>query len=147
MDRRSCSPSGHDVSNQTRCNAVSTQNESSAIKFAQHWVESLSCPSAGRRQDHKGCIDRPRRPSLGSDPGRLRGDPRMAKTPYDTDLDRNPANFQPLTPLSLLDRAASVYPDHVAIIHGGLRRSYGEFYARARRLASALAKRGVGPGD
>ncbi len=71
----------------------------------------------------------------------------MAKTPYDTDLDRNPANFQPLTPLSLLDRAASVYPDHVAIIHGGLRRSYGEFYARARRLASALAKRGVGRGD
>ena len=71
----------------------------------------------------------------------------MAKTPYDTDLDRNPANFQPLTPLSLLDRAASVYPDHVAIIHGGLRRSYGEFYARARRLASALAKRGVVRGD
>jgi len=71
----------------------------------------------------------------------------MAKTPYDTDLARNPANFQPLTPLSLLDRAASVYPDHVAIIHGGLRRSYGEFYARARRLASALAKRGVGRGD
>src|SRR5262249_4732535 len=55
----------------------------------------------------------------------------MAKTPYDTDLDRNPANFQPLTPLSLLDRAAAVYPDHTAIIHGKLRRSYAEFYARA----------------
>src|SRR5262245_35919148 len=71
----------------------------------------------------------------------------MAKTPYDTDLDRNPANFQPLTPLSLLDRAAAVYPDHTAIIHGKLRRSYAEFYARARRLGSALAKRGVKRGD
>src|SRR6201986_4524402 len=71
----------------------------------------------------------------------------MAKTPYDTDLDRNPANFQPLTPLSLLDRAAAVYPDHPAIIHGKLARSYAEFYARARRLGSALAKRGIGRGD
>ena len=71
----------------------------------------------------------------------------MANTPYDTDLDRNPANFQPLTPMSLLDRAAAVYPDHTAIIHGPLRRSYAEFYARARRLGSALAKRGIGRGD
>src|ERR1051326_2729865 len=71
----------------------------------------------------------------------------MAKTPYDIDLDRNPANFQPLTPLSLLDRAAAVYPDHTAIIHGKLRRSYAEFYTRARRLGSALAKRGIGRGD
>jgi fatty-acyl-CoA synthase len=71
----------------------------------------------------------------------------MAKTPYDTDLDRNPANFQPLTPLTLLERAASVFPDHTAIIHGPLRRSYAEFYARARRLASALAKRGIKRGD
>src|SRR5262249_9345792 len=67
----------------------------------------------------------------------------MARTPYDTDLDRNPANFQPLTPLSLLSRAAAVYPDHTAIIHGKLRRSYAELYARARRLGSALAKRGI----
>ena len=43
-------------------------------------------------------------------------------TPYDTDLDRNPANFQPLTPLQFLERAASVYPDRTAIIHGTLRR-------------------------
>ena len=68
-------------------------------------------------------------------------------TPYDIDLDRNPANFQPLTPLSFLERAASVFPDHTAIIHGALRRSYGDFYARARRLGSALAQRGVGRGD
>jgi fatty-acyl-CoA synthase len=71
----------------------------------------------------------------------------MTKSPYDTDLDRNPANFQPLTPLSLIDRAAAVYPDHTAIIHGKLRRSYAEFYTRARRLGSALAKRGVKRGD
>ena len=68
-------------------------------------------------------------------------------TPYDTDLDRNPANFQPLTPLTLLERAASVFPDQLAIVHGPLRRSYREFYARARQLASALTKRGIGRGD
>ena len=71
----------------------------------------------------------------------------MAQSPYDTDLDRNPANFQPLTPLSFLERAASVFPDQTAIIHGPLRRSYREFYARTRRLASALQQRGIGRGD
>ena len=68
-------------------------------------------------------------------------------TPYDRDLDKNPANFQPLTPLTFLERAAAVFPDRTAIIHGALRRSYREFYARARRLASALAQRGIGRGD
>src|SRR5712671_121121 len=71
----------------------------------------------------------------------------MAKSLYDTDLDRNPANFQPLTPLTLLERAAAVFPDQLAVVHGPLRRSYREFYARARQLASALAKRGIGRGD
>jgi 3-(methylthio)propionyl---CoA ligase len=71
----------------------------------------------------------------------------MAKTPYDTDLDRNPANFQPLTPLGFLERAAAVFPDHTAIIHGPLKRTYAEFYARARRLASTLSKRGIKRGD
>ena len=71
----------------------------------------------------------------------------MAKTPYDTDLDRNAANFQPLTPLSFLERAAAVFPDHTAIIHGARRWDYRGFYARARRLASALAKRGIRRGD
>src|ERR1700716_2184043 len=68
-------------------------------------------------------------------------------TPYDVDLDRNPANFQPLTPLSFLERAASVFPDRTAVIHGNLRRNYAEFYTRARRLASALARRGIKRGD
>ena len=67
--------------------------------------------------------------------------------PYDIDLDRNPANFQPLTPLTFLERAASVYPAHTAVIHGPLRRTYVELYARTRRLASALAKRGIKRGD
>jgi fatty-acyl-CoA synthase len=71
----------------------------------------------------------------------------VTKSPYDIDLDRNPANFQPLTPLSFLERSASVFPDRTAIVHGPLRRSYAEFYARCRRLASALAKRGIGRGD
>ncbi|HVV63773.1 MAG TPA: acyl-CoA synthetase [Pseudolabrys sp.] len=71
----------------------------------------------------------------------------MAKTPYDTDLDPNPANFQPLTPLTFLARAAAVFPDHVAVIHGPLRRTYADFYARSRQLGSALAKRGVKRGD
>ena len=66
---------------------------------------------------------------------------------YDRDLDRNPANHQPLTPLQFLERAAGTFPDRTAIIHGGLRRSYAEFYARTRRLASALRKRGIGRND
>src|SRR5215813_4672468 len=68
-------------------------------------------------------------------------------TPYDTNLDRNAANFQPLTPLSFLARAAEVYPETTAIIHGGLSRNYRDFYARSRRLASALAQRGIKRGD
>ncbi len=65
---------------------------------------------------------------------------------YDQGLDRRPANHQPLSPLGFLERAAAVFPEHTAIVHGGLRRSYAEFYARARRLASALAARGIGRG-
>jgi len=70
-----------------------------------------------------------------------------AQTIYDRDLDKNPANYQPLTPLSFLERAAQVYPDHLAVIHGDLRRTYRDFYARSRKLASALAKHGIKRGD
>ena len=66
---------------------------------------------------------------------------------FERDLDRNAANYQPLTPLSYLERAALVFPDHVAILHGKQRISYAEFYARSRRLASALARRGIRRGD
>ncbi len=68
-------------------------------------------------------------------------------TPYDTDLDRNAANFQPLTPLTFLARAAEVYPDVTAIIHCARSWNYREFYARAKKLASALARRGIKCGD
>jgi fatty-acyl-CoA synthase len=71
----------------------------------------------------------------------------MPQPTYDTDLDRNPANFQPLTPLMLLERAASVFPEHTAIIHGARRVRYAEFFARAKKLGSALARRGIKRGD
>ena len=67
--------------------------------------------------------------------------------PYETGLAKNQANFQPLTPLTFLERAASVFPGRAAIVHGGLRRSYAEFYARSRRLASALAAHGISRND
>ena len=71
----------------------------------------------------------------------------MTSSAYDIDLARNPANHQPLTPLQFLARAAAVFPDHTAVIHGAMRRPYRDLYARARRLASALEKHGIGRGD
>ncbi len=67
--------------------------------------------------------------------------------PYNTGLDRNPANYQSLTPLGFLERAALAFPDHTAIVHGSLRRNYAEFYSRSRQLASALSQAGIGRGD
>ncbi len=67
--------------------------------------------------------------------------------PYNTDLDRNPANHQPLTPLTFLERAASVYPEYTAIIHGSIKYSYAEFYRRSRQLASALSNQAIGRGN
>jgi fatty-acyl-CoA synthase len=72
---------------------------------------------------------------------------RLMASPYDTGLDRNPANHQPLTPLTFLSRAALIFPDHPAIVHGSHTRNYRDFYARCRQLASALSKRGIGRGD
>ena len=67
--------------------------------------------------------------------------------PFETGLDRNPANFQALTPLSFIDRTAAVYPDRPAVVHGEIRRSWSETYGRCRRLASALERRGLKKGD
>ncbi len=69
------------------------------------------------------------------------------KNIFEADLDANPANFQPQTPLVFLDWAASVYPDKAAVIHGDKSFTYREFGQRCRRLASALTKRGIGIGD
>tara|TARA_B110000305_G_scaffold41843_1_gene43678 strand:+ start:2648 stop:4282 length:1635 start_codon:yes stop_codon:yes gene_type:complete len=67
--------------------------------------------------------------------------------PYDIGLDQNPANYQPLTPLTFLERAAMVFPNQTAVIHGSLWRNYAALYARCRQLASVLAAAGLGRGD
>ena len=66
---------------------------------------------------------------------------------YESDLDRNAANYAALTPLTFLDRAAAVYPERPAVIHGERRYTWLETDARCRRLASALGRRGIGRGD
>jgi fatty-acyl-CoA synthase len=71
----------------------------------------------------------------------------MSTSIFDRDLPKTPANYQPLTPLSFLARAGAVYPDHIAIVHGRQRVTYAEFYARCRKLASALVKAGIKRGD
>ena len=66
---------------------------------------------------------------------------------YTQNLDRTPANFQQLTPLGFLARAASVFPDYPAVVHGPKTYNYAEFYARSRQLASALTQLGAGKND
>ncbi|RMD60564.1 MAG: acyl-CoA synthetase, partial [Alphaproteobacteria bacterium] len=68
-------------------------------------------------------------------------------TPYDADLERCAANYVPLSPLSFLRRTAEVYPHLTAVVHGSRRWTWAETAARCRRLASALARRGIGPGN
>jgi len=67
--------------------------------------------------------------------------------PYETDLDKNPANYAVLTPLGFIERSASVFPARIAVVHGPRRFTWKETYARSRQLASALAARGIGGGD
>ena len=66
---------------------------------------------------------------------------------YDTDLEQTPANHEPLSPISFLKRAAEVYPNRTAVIHGLMRLTYREVFTRCRCLASALVSKGVAPGD
>ncbi|TSD83375.1 acyl-CoA synthetase [Mycobacterium sp. KBS0706] len=66
---------------------------------------------------------------------------------YDTDLDRNPANHVPLTPISFLCRTALAHPDRIAVVYGEVKRSWRETAERCRRLASALSRRGIGKND
>ena len=63
-------------------------------------------------------------------------------SPFEKDLDQNPANHAPLTPLSFIERTAAVYPQRTSVIHGARRFTWQETYARCRRLASALQRRG-----
>ncbi len=71
----------------------------------------------------------------------------IMKNPYNTNLDKNAANFQALTPLTFLERAGTVFPESLAIIHGELRVDYATFYRRTRQLASSLARLNIGRGD
>src|SRR5215475_620213 len=66
---------------------------------------------------------------------------------YDIGLDKTPANYVPLTPLSFIARSAAVYPNHVSAVYEDRRFTWAETYARCRRFASYLAGRGIGPGD
>ena len=72
---------------------------------------------------------------------------RVMTSAYTQHLDRTPANFQQLTPLGFLARAAVVFPDYPAIVHGDRTYSYAEFYTRSRPLGSALTKLGIGKND
>src|SRR5437899_4499351 len=71
----------------------------------------------------------------------------QAGNPYETGLDKNAANYVPLTPIAFLLRSASVYPNRLAVAHGERRYSWREALERCRRLAAALAARGIGRGD
>ena len=73
--------------------------------------------------------------------------PHAATGPYNLGLERCAANHVPLSPLSFLTRVARVYPQHPSLIHGDQRYTWAETYARCRRLASALARYGIEPGD
>lgn len=66
---------------------------------------------------------------------------------FDTGLARNEANHTPMTPLGFIARSAEVYPDRLAIIHGELRQTWAQTYARCRQLASALQQHGIGKND
>ena len=73
---------------------------------------------------------------------------RKAKVnPYAVDLGRNAANFAALTPLTFLEWSAYTYPERLAVVHGDRRFSWSDPYARARRMASALVRNGIGIGD
>ena len=67
--------------------------------------------------------------------------------PFETGLEKNPANFVPLSPIGFLRRSASVYPERASVIHGGRRYTWRDSLERCRRLASALRARGIGRGD
>ncbi|AOK56173.1 acyl-CoA synthetase [Burkholderia stagnalis] len=66
---------------------------------------------------------------------------------FEAGLERRDANYVPLTPIDFLVRSAEVYGDRLAIVHGDVRRTWGETYTRSKQLASALAQAGVGRGD
>src|SRR5690606_28968444 len=93
-----------------------------------------SCPASGNPYDRTASGRRAAAPIR----VQLRPE-RTMKSAYDIDLDRNAATYTPLSPLSFLRKAAEVYPEHLATVHGERRLTWREVYTRCRRLASALA--------
>ncbi|MBV9330267.1 MAG: AMP-binding protein, partial [Alphaproteobacteria bacterium] len=116
--------------------------KSSSIKAPARFTGSASKRAVPRRPA-KPPIRRSSRPQARR---AERAAPVQSKRAYDAGLEKNAANYQPLTPLSYLERAASVFPSRTAIIHGTQRYSYAQYYARSRQLASALAALGVRKG-
>ena len=86
-------------------------------------------------------------PGSGTGRGALGKNAASESSIFERNLPANPANYEPLSPVSFLRRAATVYPNKTAVIHGDKRLTYKDFYQRSCRLASALSKRGIGPGD
>jgi fatty-acyl-CoA synthase len=99
-------------------------------------------PAARRSVKNRASV--PRMP--GARPARHKT-PTLSANIYERDLDKNAANYATLTPLQFMERSASVYPNHLALVHGPRRQTWAETYERCRRLASALDKVGIGQGD
>ncbi|HET7336168.1 MAG TPA: acyl-CoA synthetase [Rhizomicrobium sp.] len=116
-----------------------TKAKSKARSTARKAARPIPATQPRKARTHRTAAGAPRKAA--------RIKPVIGRNAYETDLPRNPANYQPLTPLTYLARAARVFPDHVAIVHGARRTSYAEFYARSRKLASALHKAGIKRGD
>ncbi|EAU42912.1 acyl-CoA synthase [Fulvimarina pelagi HTCC2506] len=70
----------------------------------------------------------------------------MTANIYETDLPKTGANYVQLSPIAFIERAASVYPNYTAVVHGKIRRTWGETFNRVKKMANALKKRGIGPG-
>ncbi|MDR9440239.1 MAG: acyl-CoA synthetase, partial [Halomonas sp.] len=71
----------------------------------------------------------------------------MSQSIFEQGLPQTPANHVALSPLTFIERTASVYPDYPAVVYGEIRRDWGTTWERCRRLASALETRGVKPGQ
>src|SRR5690606_16004438 len=124
-----------------RAGAREPTGRATAIRGSSAHCSASGAPASTRRD---------KRPTGGRRPvnARVTKDYTFAVThPYARDLDRNPANHVPLTPLSFIERAAAVYPRQIAVVYGDYRATWAETYARCRRLASALSRRGIGVGD
>ncbi|MGD0189347.1 MAG: acyl-CoA synthetase [Rhizomicrobium sp.] len=137
-----------------RSRAASSKKKSTAGKARSKTAKAKKSkkPSVARPLAKPAAAVRPRKPHARRHAApalrqATRPKPALGRSPYETDLDRNPANYQPLTPLTFLERAARVFPERRAVVHGHSSYDYATFYARARRLASALSRRGVKKGD